>query len=108
MLHRLRRRQHPRRFSRPAADVLVLKAITFSLRQIPLYSLTNETQLHSRRNELPPHQKGCEITNSKRLTGDHCTSSDNDLHLGRLDSSSDCPRANATVKRPLPPSPYGG
>jgi hypothetical protein len=29
MLHRLRRRQHPRRFSRPTADVLVLKAITF-------------------------------------------------------------------------------
>jgi hypothetical protein len=29
MLHRLRRQQHPRLFSRPAADVLVLKAITF-------------------------------------------------------------------------------
>jgi hypothetical protein len=29
MLHRLRRRQHPQRFSRSAADVLVLKAITF-------------------------------------------------------------------------------
>jgi hypothetical protein len=65
-------------------------------------------QLHSRRNELPPHQKGCKITNSKRLTGDHCTSSDNDLRLGRLDSSSDCPRANTTVKRPSPASPHGG
>jgi hypothetical protein len=29
MLHRLRRRQHPRWFSQPAADVLVVKAITF-------------------------------------------------------------------------------
>ena len=65
-------------------------------------------QLHSRRNELPPHQKGCEITNSKRLTGDHCTSSDNDLRLGWLDSSSDCPRANTTKKRPSPLSPHGG
>jgi hypothetical protein len=65
-------------------------------------------QLRSRRNELPPHQKGCEITNSKRLAGNHCTSSDNDFRLGRLDSSSDCPGANATVKRPSPPSPYEG
>jgi hypothetical protein len=65
-------------------------------------------RLHSRRNELPPHQKGCEITNSKWLAGNHCTSSDNDLRLGRLDSSSDCPRANATVKRFSPPSPYEG
>jgi hypothetical protein len=29
MLHRLRHRQHPHRFSRPVADVLALKAITF-------------------------------------------------------------------------------
>jgi hypothetical protein len=64
--------------------------------------------LHSRRNELPPHQKGCEITNSKRLAGKHCTSSDKDLRLGRLDNSSNCPRANATMKRPSPPSPYEG
>ena len=65
-------------------------------------------QLHSLRNELPPHQRGCEITNSKRLAGDHCTSSDNDLRLGRLDNSSDGLRANATVKRPSPTSPYKG
>jgi hypothetical protein len=65
-------------------------------------------KLHSRRNELPPHQRCCEITNSKRLAGDHCTSSDNDLRLGRLDSSSDCLRANATVKRPSLTSPYEG
>jgi hypothetical protein len=65
-------------------------------------------RLHSCRNELPPHQKGCEITNSKRLAGNHYTSSDNDLRLGRLDNSSNCPRANATVKRPSPLSPYEG
>jgi hypothetical protein len=65
-------------------------------------------QLHSRRIELLSHQRGCEITNSKRLAGDHCTSSDNDLRLGRLDSSSDCLRANATVKRPSLTSPYEG
>jgi hypothetical protein len=64
--------------------------------------------LHSRGNELPPHQKACGITNSKQLAGDHCTSSDNDLRLGRLDSSSDCLRANATVKRPSLTSPYKG
>jgi hypothetical protein len=29
MLHRLRRQQRPRRFSRPTADVLVLEAVTF-------------------------------------------------------------------------------
>jgi hypothetical protein len=48
------------------------------------------------------------MTNSKWLTGDHCTSSDNDLYLERLDSSSDCPRANTIVKRPSPVSPHGG
>jgi hypothetical protein len=65
-------------------------------------------QLHSRRNELPPHQRGCEITNSRRLAGDHCTSSDNDLRLERLDNSSDCLRANATMKRPSLTSLYEG
>jgi hypothetical protein len=34
-----------------------------------LYSLTNETQLHSRRNELPPHRRGYKITNSKSTPG---------------------------------------
>jgi hypothetical protein len=48
------------------------------------------------------------MTNSKRLAGDDCTSSDNDLRLGRLDSCSDCLRANATTKRPSPTSPYEG
>jgi hypothetical protein len=82
-----------------------LKKLHFALRQIPLQT---GLQLHSCRNELPPHQRGCEITNSKRLAGNHCTSSDNDLRLGRLDSSSDCLRANTTVKRPSLTSPYEG
>jgi hypothetical protein len=40
------------------------------------------------------------MTSSEQLAGDHCTSSDNDLRLGRLDSSSDGLRANTTVERP--------
>jgi hypothetical protein len=102
MLHR--RRQHPRRLSRPTAYILVLGAITFCS-YIPLQT---GPQLHSCRNELPPHRKGCKMTKSKRLTGDNSTSSDNNLRLGRLDNSSDCPRANTTVKRPSPASPHGG
>jgi hypothetical protein len=45
-----------------------LKQLHFALRQIPLQT---GLQLHSRRNELPPHKRGCEITNSKRLAGGH-------------------------------------
>jgi hypothetical protein len=82
-----------------------LKLLHLALRQVPLQT---RLQLHSHRNEVPPHQRGCEITNSERLAGDHCTSSDNDLHLGRLDSCSDCLRANATAERPSPTSPYEG
>jgi hypothetical protein len=48
------------------------------------------------------------MTNSKRLAGDLCSSRDNDLHLGRLNSSSDDLRTNAAVKRPLPMSPHEG
>jgi hypothetical protein len=62
-------------------------------------------QLHSRRNELPPHRRGCKITSSEQLTDDHCTSSDNDLRHGWLDNSSDCLGANTTEKRPSTPSP---
>jgi hypothetical protein len=39
---------------------------------------------------------------------DLCTSSDNDLCLGWLDSSSDRLRASAAAKRTSPPSSYGG
>jgi hypothetical protein len=82
-----------------------LKLLHLALKQVPLQT---GLRLHSRRNELPPHQKACGITNSRRLVGDHCTSSDNNLCLGRLDTSSECLRANATVKRPSPTSPYKG
>jgi hypothetical protein len=44
----------------------------------------------------------------RRLVSDHCTSSDDDLRLGRLDSSSDYLRANATVKMPSLTSPCEG
>ena len=64
--------------------------------------------VHSRRNEQPPHQEACGITNSRWLAGDHCTSSDNDLRLGRLNRNSDDLRANAVVRRPSPTSPLEG
>ena len=47
------------------------------------------------------------MTNSGWLAADHC-SSNNDLRLGRQDSSSDGPRANATAGRPSFTSPRGG
>jgi hypothetical protein len=48
------------------------------------------------------------MTNSGWLAGDHCSSSDNDLRLRRLNSSSDDLRANAAVGRPSPMSPHEG
>jgi hypothetical protein len=74
-----------------------LKQLHLALKQVPLQT---GLQLHSRRNEQPPHQQACGMANS--------TSSDNDLRLGRLDSSNDCLRANATVKRPSHTSPHEG
>jgi hypothetical protein len=65
-------------------------------------------RFHSRGYEQPPHQRACGITNSRWLAGDRCLSSDNDLRLGRLNSSSDDLRANAAVKRPSPTSPHEG
>jgi hypothetical protein len=65
-------------------------------------------RFHSRGYEQPPHQRACGITNSRWLTDDHCTSSDNDLRLGRLNSSSDDLRANAAVKGPLLMSQHEG
>jgi hypothetical protein len=57
-------------------------------------------RFHSRGYEQPPHQGGRGITNSKQLVGDLCGSSDNDLRLELLDSSSDGLRANATAEGP--------
>jgi hypothetical protein len=70
--------------------------------------LQTELRFHSRGYELPPHQRACGTTNSRWLAADHCSSSDNDLHLGRLNSSSDDLRANATIARPSPTSPLEG
>jgi hypothetical protein len=65
-------------------------------------------QFHSRGYEQPPHQRACGITNSGWLAGGHSISSDNDLHLGRLDNNSDGLRADAAMKRPSPTSPHEG
>jgi hypothetical protein len=48
------------------------------------------------------------MTNSGWLAGDLCSSSDNDLRLRRLNSSSDDLRANAVVGRPSPTCPHEG
>jgi hypothetical protein len=69
--------------------------------------LQTELRFHSRGYEQPPHWRACETTNSGWLAADHC-SSDNDLRLGRQESSSDGPRANATAGRPSFTSPRGG
>jgi hypothetical protein len=66
--------------------------------------LQMELRFHSRGYELPPHQRACGTTNSRWLAADHCTSSNNDLHSGRLNSSSDDLRADAPVTRPSPTS----
>jgi hypothetical protein len=65
-------------------------------------------RFHSHGYEQPPHQRACGTTNSRWLADDHCTSSDNDLRLGRLNSSSDDLRANAAVRRTSPTSPHEG
>jgi hypothetical protein len=69
--------------------------------------LQMELRFHSRGYEQRPHRRACGTTNSGWLADDHC-SSDNDLRLGRQDSSSDGPRANATAGRPSFMSPRGG
>jgi hypothetical protein len=77
--------------------------------QIPTLKLPLQMELrfHSRGYDQPPHRRARGTANSRWLAADHC-SSDNDLRLGRQDSSSDGPRANATVGRPSFTSPHGG
>jgi hypothetical protein len=70
--------------------------------------LQTELRFHSRGYEQPPHRRACGTTNSGWLAGHHCSSSDNDLRLGRLNSSSDDLRANAAVAKPSPTSPHEG
>jgi hypothetical protein len=78
--------------------------------QTPILRVPLQTGLrfHSCGYEQPPHQRAHGITNSRWLAGDHSISSDNDLRLRRLNSSSDDLRANAAVKRPSPTSPHEG
>jgi hypothetical protein len=78
--------------------------------QTPMFRVPLQTRLrfHSRGYEQPPHQRACGITNSRWLAGNCSSSSDNDLRLGRLNSSSDDLRANTAVKRPSPTSPHEG
>jgi hypothetical protein len=72
MVPRLRRRQRPRWLSRPTADVLYLKLLHLALERVPLQT---GLRFHSYRNEQPPHQKACGITNSGWLAGDRYTGS---------------------------------
>jgi hypothetical protein len=64
-----------------------------------------ELQFHSCGYEQPPHRRACGTTNSSWLAADHCSSSDNDLRSGWLNSSSDDLRVDAAATRPSPTSP---
>jgi hypothetical protein len=68
---------------------------------VPLHT---ELRFHSRGYEQPPHRRACGTTNSGWLAADHCSSSDNDLCSGRLNSSSNDLRADAAATRPSPTS----
>jgi hypothetical protein len=70
--------------------------------------LQTELRFHSRGYEQPPHQRACGITNSGRFTDDRSSNSDNDLRLGRPNSSSDDLRASTAARRPSPTSPHEG
>jgi hypothetical protein len=76
--------------------------------QTPMFRVPLQTGLrfHSRGYEQPPYRRACGITNSRWLARDHCTSSDNDLCFGRLNSNSDDLRADAAVERPSPMPPH--
>jgi hypothetical protein len=78
--------------------------------QTPILRVPLQTGLrfHSHGYEQPLHQRACGITNSGWLASDRSISSDNDLRLEWLNSSSDNLRANATVRRPSPTSPLEG
>jgi hypothetical protein len=65
-------------------------------------------RFHTHGYEQPLHQRACGTTNSGWLAGDRSISSDNDLRLGRLNSSSDDLRANAALRRPSTTSPLEG
>jgi hypothetical protein len=56
----------------------------------------------------PPHQRACGTTIFKWLATAHSCSSDNVLHSGRPNSSSDDLRTDAAATRPSPTSPLEG
>jgi hypothetical protein len=98
MVPRLRRRQRPRRFSRPTADVLVLKAITSRSQEGTITNgtpgpfpqeWTTSTPEGLRDNDL-------QATRPRPLHQQR----DNDLRLGRLDSSSNSLRETLLLKGP--------
>jgi hypothetical protein len=85
-----------------------LKRLQFAPAKTQYITLRTGLRFCSRGSEQPPHQGAHGMTNSKQLASDLCSSRDNDLHLGRLNSSSDDLRTNAAVKRPSPMSPHEG
>jgi hypothetical protein len=70
--------------------------------------LQTELRFHSHGYEQPPHRRACGTTNSSWLAAGRSISSGNDLHSGRLNSSSDDLRADAAATRPSPVSPLRG
>jgi hypothetical protein len=85
-----------------------LKRLHFAPAKTQYIPLQTGLRFRSRGYEQPPHQRAYGTTNSRWLASDHYTSSDNDLHLGWLNSSSDDLRIDAPVKRPSPTSPHEG
>jgi hypothetical protein len=85
-----------------------LKQLHFAPAKTQYIPLQTGLRFRSHGYEQPPHQRAYGTTNSKRLAGDLCSSRDNDLHLGRLNSSSDDLRTDAAMKGPLPTSPHEG
>jgi hypothetical protein len=106
MVPRLRRRQHPRRFSRLAADVLVLKAITSRSQASTITNGTPTPFLRERTTSTPEGLRDNKLQVARRRPLHQ--QRDNDLRLGRLDSSSDGLRVNATAERPSFMSHHGG
>jgi hypothetical protein len=85
-----------------------LKWLHFAPAKTQYITLQTGLRFRSHGYEQPPHQGARGMTKSKRLAGDLCSSRDNDLHLGRLNSSSDDLRTNAAVNRPSLTSPHEG
>jgi hypothetical protein len=100
MVPRFRRRQRPRWFSRPTADVLVLKAITSRTQEGTITNRTPGPFPQERTTSTPESLRDNELRATRRRPPRQ--QRDNDLRLGRLDSSSDGLRANATAKGPSP------